>query len=152
MGLLYVPWIPTPLPHPALHGKVLFASRCSSRCQVKVRVAQSCPTLWDPVDYTVHGILQAGIMDWVSFPFPRRSSQPRDQTQVSHVAGGFFTSWATGEPKNTGVGSLSLLQWIVLTQDQNWGLLPCRQIFLPAEPSGKPRLKGGLFNGERSFI
>ena len=61
-------------------------------CQVKVKVAQSCPTLYDPMDYTVHGILQARILEWVAFPFSRGSSQPRDQTQVSHIAGGFFTS------------------------------------------------------------
>ena len=54
--------------------------------KVKVRVAQSCPTLWDPIDYTVHGILQARILEWVAFPFSRGSSQPRDRTQVSHIA------------------------------------------------------------------
>ena len=58
----------------------------------KVKVAQSCPTLCGPMDYTVHGILQARILEWVAFPFPRGSSQPRDQTQVFHIAGGFFTS------------------------------------------------------------
>ena len=46
---------------------------------------------------TVHGILQARILEWVGFPFSRGSSQPRDQTQVSHIAGRFFTSWATRE-------------------------------------------------------
>ena len=51
----------------------------------------------DPTDYTVHEILQARILEWVAFPFSRGSSQPRDQTQVSHIAGGFFTSWATTE-------------------------------------------------------
>ena len=40
----------------------------------------------------VHGILQARILEWVAFPFSRGSSQPRDQTQVSRIAGGFFTS------------------------------------------------------------
>ena len=49
------------------------------------------------MDYTIHGILQARILEWVAFPFSRGSSQPRDQTQVSHIAGGFFTSWATRE-------------------------------------------------------
>ena len=58
----------------------------------EVKVAQSCLTLCDPLDYTVHGIFQARIMEWVAFPFSRGSSQPRDQTQVSHIAGGFFTS------------------------------------------------------------
>ena len=51
--------------------------------------------LCDSIDCTVHGILQARILEWVAFPFFRGSSQPRDQTQVSHIAGGFFTSWAT---------------------------------------------------------
>ena len=53
--------------------------------------------LCDHKDYTVHGILQARILEWVVFPFSRGSSQPRDQTQVSLIAGGFFTSWATRE-------------------------------------------------------
>ena len=59
---------------------------------MKVKVAQLCPTLCDPMDYIVHGILQAKTLEWVAFPFPRGSSQPRDRTQVSHIAGGFFTS------------------------------------------------------------
>ena len=49
------------------------------------------------MDYTVHGILQATVLEWVDFPFSRRSSQPKDQTQVSHIAGEFLTSWATRE-------------------------------------------------------
>ena len=55
-------------------------------------VAQLCPTLCDPMDYTVHGILQARILEWVAIPFSRGTSQPRDQTQVSCTAGRFFTS------------------------------------------------------------
>ena len=51
--------------------------------------------LCDSIDYTVHGILQARILDWVAFPFSRGSS--RDQTQVSHIAGKVLTSWATRE-------------------------------------------------------
>ena len=60
--------------------------------KVKVKVAQSCPTLSDPTDYIVHGILQARTLEWVAFPFSRGSSLPRDQTQVSCIADGFFTS------------------------------------------------------------
>ena len=52
------------------------------------------------VKVKVHGILQARILEWVAFPFSRGSSQPRDQTQVSHIAGGFFTSWATREAQD----------------------------------------------------
>ena len=49
------------------------------------------------MEYIVHGILQVRILEWVAFPFSRGSSQPRDQTQVSHIAGRFFISWATRE-------------------------------------------------------
>ena len=57
---------------------------------VKVKVAQSCLTLCDSMDYTVHGILQARILEWIVFPFSRESSQPRNQTRLSCIAGGFF--------------------------------------------------------------
>ena len=78
-------------------------------------VYQSCLPFCDPIDYIVHGILQARILEWVSFPFSRVSSHPRDQTQVL-----FFTSWATTKPKNIEAGTLSLLQWIFPTQEFNW--------------------------------
>ena len=71
-----------------------------------VKVAQSCPTLCNPVDYTVHGILQARILEWVAFPFSRGSSQSRDWTQVSHTAGGFFSSWASREALGASWGDL----------------------------------------------
>ena len=86
---------------------------------LKVKVAQSCPTLCDPMDYIVHGILQARILEWVNFPFSRGSSQTRDRTQVSCIAGRVFTSEPQGKTKNTGVGSLSLLQQIFPTQESN---------------------------------
>ena len=66
-----------------------------------VKVTQSCPTLCEPMDYTVHGILQARILEWVAIPFSREYSQPRDWTQVSHIEGTFFTSWATREARWT---------------------------------------------------
>ena len=94
-----------------------------------MKVIQSCPTLCDPMDYTVHGILQARILQWVSFSLSRWSSQPRDQTQVSCIADRLFISWATREAQDTGVGSLSLLQLIFPTQESNHSLLHCRQIF-----------------------
>ena len=58
----------------------------------KVKEAQSCLTLCDPMDYTVHGILQARILEWVAFPFSRGSSHPGERTQVSCLVGRFFTS------------------------------------------------------------
>ena len=63
----------------------------------EVKAAQSCSTRCDPMDYIVYGILQARILEWVAFPFSRGSSQPRDQTQNSRIAGRFFTHWATRE-------------------------------------------------------
>ena len=62
--------------------------------------SQPCLTLCSPVDccppdFSVHGILQARIPEWVVIPFSRGSSRPRDRTRVSHIAGRFFTIWAT---------------------------------------------------------
>ena len=59
---------------------------------MKVKVTQLCLTLCDPMDYTVYGILQARILEWVAFPFSREYSQSRDRTQVSCIAGRFYTS------------------------------------------------------------
>ena len=71
---------------------------------MKVKVSQLCLTLCDLMDYTVHGIFQARLLEWVAIPFSSGSSQPRDRTQVSLIAGGLFTSRATGEaqPKDKG--------------------------------------------------
>ena len=63
--------------------------------RVTVEVATLCPTLCRPMGYTVCRILQARILEWVAFPFSRGSSQPRDRTQVSLIAGRFFPSGAT---------------------------------------------------------
>ena len=65
-----------------------------------MKVVQLCPTLCDLMDYRVHGFLQARILEWVAFPFFRGSSQPRDQTQVSRIAGRLFTSWTTREAQS----------------------------------------------------
>ena len=73
------------------------------------------------------GILQARILEWVVMPSSSGSSQLRDRTQVAHIAGGFFTIWAT-KSKNTGVGNCFLLQGNFPTQELNWGLLHCRRI------------------------
>ena len=65
----------------------------TGRCEVnsEMKVTQSCLTLCDPMDYTVHGFLQARILEWITFLFSRGSSQPGDRTQVSRIAGRFFT-------------------------------------------------------------
>ena len=90
----------------------------------------SCVWLCNPMDYTVHGILQARILEWVAFPFSRGSSQPRDRTRYSSLQADSLPAELQGKPKNTGVGSLSLLQWICLIQESTQGLLHCWQIQL----------------------
>ena len=86
--------------------------------------AQWCPTLCDPGDYTVLGILQARILEWVCFPFSRESFQPR--SPALHADS--LPTEPQGKPKITGVGSLSFLQWIFPTQESNSGLPHCRRI------------------------
>ena len=71
-------------------------------CSQSALVAQLCPALCNPMDCSlpgssVHGILQARILEWVDIPFPRGSSQPRDWTWASCTAGRFFTNWAIRE-------------------------------------------------------
>ena len=86
-----------------LQAKILqwVAFSFSNAC-MHAKLLQLCPTLCDPMDSSppgsyVYRILQARILEWVAISFSKRSSQPRDWTQVSHIAGGFFTSWATSE-------------------------------------------------------
>ena len=73
------------------------ANVCVGAVEMKLLVAQSGLTLCNPMDCSppgssVHGILQARLLEWVTIPLSRGSSRPRDQTQVSCIAGGFFTS------------------------------------------------------------
>ena len=96
--------------------------------KVKVSVAQFCPTLCDRMDCSPLGILQARILEWVAIPVSRGSSQPRDWTQFSCIQADSLPAELPGKSKNTGMGSLSLLQGIFLTQELNQGLLHCRQI------------------------
>ena len=97
------------------------------------KVAQLCLTLCDPMDCIVHGNLQGRVLEWVAFPFSSGSSQPRDITQVSRIAGGFFNQLSHK-------GSPRILEWVaypspvdlhgpgIETQGLNKGLLRCRGI------------------------
>ena len=72
---------------------------------MRSEVTQSCATLWDLMNCSlpgssVHGLFQARVLEWVAISFSRGSSQPRDWTQVSHIAGRCFTIWATREAWN----------------------------------------------------
>ena len=99
-----------------------------------MEVAQSSPTLFDTTDYTVQGILQTGILEWVAFPVSRGSSQPR----CPALQADSLPADPQGEPKNTGVGSLSLLQGIFPTQELNRCLLHCRGILYQLSYQGSP--------------
>ena len=105
----------------------------------KWKAAQTCPTLCNPMDYTVHGILQARILEWVAFVFSRESSQPRDWAQVSCIASGFFTSWAIREAQEYWSGQ-SIPSPVDLP---NPGIEPGFPVLqadsLPTELSGKPQ-------------
>ena len=74
----------------------------------EVKWSESLSIVSDFLQPHVLGILQARILERVAFPFSRGSSQPRDQTQISHIAGGFFTSWAIKEAQKWQKMSLSL--------------------------------------------
>ena len=107
----------------------------------EVKVTQSCPTLYDPMDYTVHGILQARILERVAFPFSRGSSNPGIEPRSPALQADSLPAEPQGKPKNTGVGSLFLLQQIFLTQELNWGFLHCRQIIYQLSYQGRPITK-----------
>ena len=76
------------------------------------------------MDYIVHRILQARILEWVAFFVSKGSFQLRYPTLQADS----LPADTHGKPTNTGVGSLSLFQWIFPSQESNWGLLHCRQI------------------------
>ena len=94
-----------------------------------LKIVQLRPTLWNPIDYKVHEILQARILQWVAIPFFSGSSQSRDRirdrTQVSRITGGFFFFFF--------IFSFIFISWRLIT------LQYCRQAdSLSAEPQGKP--------------
>ena len=75
----------------------------------EVTVAQSCPTLCDPMDCIVHGILQARILEWVPVPSPGDLPNPGIKPRSPSLQADSLPAEPQGKPKNTGVGSLSLL-------------------------------------------
>ena len=99
-------------------------------------VAQSCLTLCDPMDcsppgFSFHGILQARILEWVAISFCRGSSQPRDQTRVSRIAGRCFNLWATREAQYLWqiLKSKFSLEIFTIKREIGWR---CTQICMPA--------------------
>ena len=105
---------------------------------MKVKVAQACPTLCNPMDYTDHGIFQARILEWVAVPFSRDLPNPRIKPRSPTLQVDSLPAEPPGKPKNTGVGSLFLLQRVFLTQESNRALLHCRRILYQLSYQGSP--------------
>ena len=116
-------------------------------------VSQSCPTLCNPVDCgllgsSVHGILQARMLEWVAMPSLRGSSQPRSPTMQKDS----LPSEPPEKSKNTGVGSLSLLRGIFSIQESNRGLLCCRWILYQLSYQGSPSLQHTCLLSDNTII
>ena len=106
--LAYEAWLATLLLlcQTPLQETLIGSPRLQHSVCVCVLVVQSCPTLYDPTNYSppgfsVHGIPQARILEWIATPFSRGSRRPRDRTLVSCISGRFFTVWATGKSSST---------------------------------------------------
>ena len=119
-----------------------------------VLVAQSCPTLCDPVDCSlpgssVHGILQARLLEWIAIPFSRGSSQLRDWTWISNIAGRFFTIWATGKSVDSGQ------TWFIFHKTDPKAIFFVQALLLSWEMGSKkpPQFKrAGNFSTFRTFL
>ena len=107
----------------------------------EAEVTPSCRTLRP---HTVHGILQARILECVAFPFSRDplvDPNPGIEPRSPALQSDSLSTEPQGEPKNTGVGSLSFLQRIFSTQESNQGLLHCRQILYQLSYQGSPKYR-----------
>ena len=107
---------------------------------LKVKVTHSCPTLCNPMGYPVHGILQTRILEWVAFPFSRRSSQHRDRPRSPTLQEDSSPAESQGKSKNVGGSSLAVLQGIFPTREWNQELLHCRWILYQLSCQGSPSI------------
>ena len=103
-----------------------------------MRAAQSCPTLCDPVDYIVHGILQARILEWVAFPFSRGIFPTQGSNlDLPHCGWIFLPAEPQGKPKNIGVVASPFFSGSSRPRNRTW--LSCIEgDSLPTELPGKP--------------
>ena len=99
---------------------------------------ESCSVVSDSL--RPHGILQARILEWVAFPSPGDLPNPRIEPRSPTLHADSSPAELQGKPKNSGVGSLSLLQGIFPTQESDWGLLHCRRILYQLSSEGSPQL------------
>ena len=133
-------------PQESLNSVLIHFSWCSNITIWKwseVKVVQLCPTLCNPMDCTIHGILQARILEWVAFTFFRGSSQPRDWSQVSHIAGRFLYQLSHKT-------SPRILEWVAYPFSRAssrprtpTGVLHSRWILYQLSYQGSPGKRGG---------
>ena len=111
-------------------------------------ISESCSVvcLCNPRDYTVHGIVQARILEWVaSFPSPEDLPNPGIKPRSHTLQLDSLPPEPQGKPKHTGVGSLSLLRGNFPSQESNWHLLHCRQILYQLS------YQGSLYTSKRNL-
>ena len=107
---------------------IFYFGKQTVKQHMKVKVAQLCPTLCDPMDYTVHGILQVRILEWVAFPFSGDLPKPRIEPRTPALQGDSLPAQPPEKPKNTGMGAYPFSSRSSQSQELNWGFLHCRQI------------------------
>ena len=127
-------WQPTPVLN-LLFNVFPFANVCAC--------AQSCLTVCDPMDCSPPGSLSMEFSKqeyWSELPFPNPGDLPNPgiESRSPTLQTDSLPPEPQGKPKNTGVDSLSLLQWIFLTQELNQGLLHCRRILYQMNYQGNP--------------
>ena len=135
------------LNHPSLHSS--WKTVLQNWSLMPKRLWKLLGHVWlfcNPKDYRVHGILQARILEWVTFPapgdFPNPGIEPRSPTlQVDSLPGE-----QQEKPKKTEVGNLFILQWIFLSQESNQGLLNCRWILYHLSYQGSCQKGWGTSN------
>ena len=129
---------------PLFLGKTIVGFHLPSEAAVLCLVAQSCLTLCNPMDCNLPGSSVHGDSPGKNTglgchdPPPGDLPNPGIKTRSPTLWADSLPSEPPGKPKNTGVGSLALLQGIFPTQETNWGLLHCRQILYQLELPGKP--------------
>ena len=132
---------------------IFYFGKQTVKQHMKVKVAQLCPTLCDPMDYTVHGILQVRILEWVAFPslgiFPNQGLNPG----LPHCRGILYQLSHRKNPR--------ILEWVAYpfssrssqSQELNWGFLHCRQILyqLAIRETPKQHIKWSNLEKKESF-
>ena len=143
-------WSGLPLPSPTWTTEAFCFCFCFKKkaygITVSAKSLKLCQTLCNPMDCSlpgssVHGILQARILEWVGIPFLLYGMFPTKGLNPGLPLANSLPSEPPGKPKNTGVGSLSLLQEIFLTQESNQGLLNCRWFLYQLSYKGEHKLK-----------